>query len=381
MKSINKSWNKLDRKYQAVFVVVALLLASQFAAQSAIYTGGWEVRNGIEAVTVNSETYRIDGTKPQSAPVWGDKNLRFDIDAAATGVPDVQVILGPPRAKVWSTDGWINARSGEVFKEIRKSVGDTVYFFAQHVYFFEVSIITVPQLNTIGIWPILSGEANGMNDAKDAEINLEIGFETDPWVNKLAEDIEGDTGSYMLDEDKVWTGVMSAQCVEVDAKFLTWSGTRNPPNGLINPYQVKNALLNMKTDEGFYSGQAGSFSESTMPTSQPANIAPSSILLTVGGELNPAYTWNFAESVALYPAQLIYTIRVDVLTEAGYDLEDGDMDDDLGDLEFLQGVFSALGPLFDFLSSPQGILLLVIIAIVIAIVFRIYLKIQTGGLL
>lgn len=379
-KKIGKSWTGLDRKYQALLVLVALVLASYFAAQSTIYGGGWEVRNGIKAVTVNGKTYTIGGAKPLAAPVWGDKNLRFDVDAATTGVPDIQVVLGPPREKIFTSDGWVNAPSGQSFKEIRKSVGDTVYFFSQKVFFYELSIIVVPQVQSATYWPVVSGEASGMNNAKNAKINLQLSFETDPWANKLVDEIEGKTGSYLLDEDKVWTGVMSAQCIDVEPKFVGWSGTSKPPNGLIDPYQVENALINMQTDEGVFTGQTGTFTESSMPTQHPNNIAPSTILLTVGGEMAPAYTWNLFESVALYPAQLKYRIRVDVLTEAGYDLEEGDMDDDLGDFEFLQGVFVAIGPLIDFLRSPEGIIFMVVIAIVLAVAFKIYVKIQTGGL-
>jgi hypothetical protein len=377
MENVGRSLRKTHWSIKLIAVILSILLASTLYTQSAVYRGGWEVKNGIEKVTVNDNTFRIgSGTRPQSAPVWGLHNLRFDIDDPQKGTPNIQVEVGPAREKVFTPDGWVNAPQGKVFKSLSKSVGETAYFFDQHVFFFDVSIIATPDFVPPVVWPFVDGEAAGMGWADTAEVSLELYFESAPWVNLLLPEVEGDTGTYLLDEDSVWSGVMSAQVVEVESKFI---GKDNPATGLIDPYNVKNALVNMRADSGTYVGSVTDFNEQTMPIDKPSNIAPTEIFLTVGGELSPGYEWPAFATLSTYPAQLKYTIRVDVLTEAGYVLESGDMDSELGDIEYEEGSFNLLGALGDWLGSILpwaglgGIIGLIIVAVVGVIILKSFL--------
>jgi len=345
----------------------------------------WEVQNYIYDIRVNGVTYTMaSGTLPEHAYLWTDKGIRFDVDDELGGVADIDVSLGPPREKVLdtSTGEWVNARDAEVFKTYGKAINDTYYFWDHHIFFFETTIVMTPDFTDyrylLDQWT--TGEAEGMTGAEDADILLKLTFKLDPWVNVIMDQIADNDSQYALDEEKIWTGIMSAQILSVDAMFVGWPEGSDPPNGEIDPYQVGGAQLSILTAEGIFSDTSDKADDELVD--KPTDMAPSEAQVAVGASMIPAWSREWLGTSDIYPAQLKYRFRFDVLSTAGYDLIDGSMDEELDNKSHLKGAIKPLtdflvnlgNALKDLLSTAYGPLIMIAIIAVVALVFYLLLK-------
>ena len=395
---------KLNAKSLMAIAVLVIVTGGVFALSMTPHVSGWEVENGIYNIRVNGVTYPVmaSGALPENVYLWTDKGIRFDVDTEEEGVADIDVSLGPPREKVLdtTTGDWVNARDAEVFKTYSKAIGDTYYFWDHHVFWFEVTIVMTPDFTDYSIGDTVPGdtlpsatqrtfgEAEGMEGpAEDAEILLKLNFKLDPWVNSILDQISDNDTEYSLDEDKIWTGIMSAQILEVESMFVGWPDGSNPSNGEIDPYQVGGAQLSILTDEGTFTDTTTRADDELVD--KPDDMAPSECQIVVGGSMFPAWDRDLGGTSDIYPAQLKYKIRMDALSTAGYDLIDGSMDERLDNKSYKKGsakpvadFWTNLGEglsafnlgLQDLFGAMYGPLMMVAIVAVIALIFYLFLK-------
>lgn len=362
LKGVSKKFGGLKPWQQGGILILALILAAQFGPWSTIYSGGWEVRTGIESVTVNSETYTQSNQPLEMYQPWGDKYLKFDVDEPTRGVANLVVDVGPPREYVNDRGVWRLAGSGETFDHIEKVVGEQYFFWDHHVFLYEIRVTAEPDFEPgviagVGEW----GEATALWGAQKAKVAVRMYFETDPWVNRLVDTFEGETGNYTLDTDSAWSAVMSASVFQNDAGWVGDSAGSGGTYVADNTGQL-NTFISVNIDDA--------------PTNPIG--APSVVGIDVSGELFPGWEVSgfiFAQT-AMYPTYFWYKIRVDVLTTAGYNLESGKMDDELEDIIYEQSfgvdVFGNLAAwLGDLLfGGITGIIVLVVIALVLVYLFK-----------
>ena len=405
---------KINNRALIAIAFVVIISFGAFALSMTPHVSGWEVEDDIYNIRVNGVTYPVmsSGATPENLYLWTSKGVRFDVDHIDTGVADIDVSLGPPREKVLdtTTGDWVNARDAEVFKTYSKSIGDTYYFWDHHVFWFEVTIVMTPDFidyypgNTVPGDTLPSsvqrtfGEAEGMEGAPEsAEILLKLNFKLDPWVNSILDTISDNDTEYSLDENRIWTGIMSAQILEVETMFVDWPDDSSPPNGEIDPYQVGGAQLSILTDEG-------TFSDTTLKADdelvdKPDDMAPSECQIVVGGSMFPAWYRELGGTSDIYPAQLKYKVRMDALSTAGYDLIDGSMDEELDNKSYKKGAVKPVADFWtnlgeglsafnlglqDLFGEMYGPLVMIAIIAVVALVFYLLLKLGilrrgTGG--
>lgn len=365
---------------------------------------GWEVQNNIYDIRVNGVTYTMaSGTLPEHAYLWTDKGIRFDVDNETYGVADIDVSLGPPREKILdtSTGEWVNARVGEVFFTYGKAINETYFFWDHHIFFFEATTVMTPDFidytNIFGVQTTY-GEADGMlGSPEEAQILLKLNFKLSPWVNAIMDQFSDNDSVYRLDEERVWTGIMSAQILSVEAMFVGWPEGSDPPNGEIDPYQVGGAQLSIMTDVGTFSDTSDRVGEEL--EDRPADMAPSEAHVAVGMDMIPAWSREQWGTTDIYPAQLKYRFRFDVLSTAGYDLIDGSMDEKLDNKSHLKGALKPIGDFFtalgagleafnlalqDLLGAAYGPLIMLAVIVVAALIFYLLMKLGilkrgTGG--
>lgn len=396
---------KINHKALIAIAFVVIISFGAFALSMTPHVSGWEVENDIYNIRVNGVTYPVmsSGATPENLYLWTSKGVRFDVDHIDTGVADIDVSLGPPREKVLdtTTGDWVNARDAEVFKTYSKAIGDTYYFWDHHVFWFEVTIVMTPDFIDYNPGTIVPGdtlpslvqrtfgEAEGMEGpAEDAEILLKLNFKLDPWVNSILDQISDNDTEYELDEEKIWTGIMSSQILEVETMFVGWNNPdTEPPNGEIDPYQVGGAQLSILTDEG-------TFSDTTLKADdelvdKPDDMAPSECQIVVGGSMFPAWYRELGGTSDIYPAQLKYKVRMDALSTAGYDLIDGSMDERLDNKSYKKGSAKPVADFWtnlkdgledfnlglqDLFGEMYGPLVMIAIIAVVALIFYLILK-------
>lgn len=376
----------------AVLVIIAGGTVA-FAMPTTPAVEGWEVQNSIYDIRVNGVTYTMaSGTLPENAYLWTDVGVRFDVDDEDDGVADIDISLGPVREKVLdtSTGEWVNARAGEVFFTYSKAIGETYFFWDHHIFFFEATTVMTPDFidhTTIHGLQSTYGEAENMIGAKEAQILLKLNFKLSPWVNAILDQFSDNDSVYRLDGERVWTGIMSAQILSVEAIFVGWPEGSDPPNGEIDPYQVGGAQLSIMTDVGTFLDTSDRVGEEL--EDRPADMAPSEAHVAVGMNMIPAWTREQWGTTDIYPAQLKYRFRFDVLSTAGYDLIDGSMDEELDNKSYKKGAIKPIGDfltaigaglealnlaLQDLLGAAYGPLIMIAIVAVVALVFYLFLK-------
>ena len=396
---------KINNRALIAIAFVVIISFGAFALSMTPHVSGWEVENDIYNIRVNGVTYPVmsSGATPENLYLWTSKGIRFDVDHIDIGVADIDVSLGPPREKVLDsyTGEWESARDAEVFKTYHKAIGDTYYFWDHHVFFFEVTIVATPDFIDYSVGSLIPGdsivstvqrtfgEAEGMEGpAEDAEILLKLNFKLDPWINSILDQISDNDTEYELNEEKIWTGIMSAQILEVETMFVGWNNPdTEPPNGEIDPYQVGGAQLSILTDEGTFSNTRLKADDELVD--KPDDMAPSECQIVVGGSMFPAWYREQWGTSDIYPAQLKYKIRMDALSTAGYDLIDGSMDERLDNKSYKKGSAKPVADFWtnlkdgledfnlglqDLFGEMYGPLVMIAIIAVVALVFYLLLK-------
>jgi len=372
-----------------VFGGTLAVSGAYYIARGDIYNGGWESQNGLHDIVINGQSFDPLGTKPDGSLSWGPAYCKVDADGSdsKTGVPDVVVSITSPREYVLSGADWVVAQSGQVFDSINKKVtiGDITYnyFWDHHVLFFEVKMVAIA--DAYAVLGYAHGEAKGMFYAEPAEIAVKTSFQVDPWVNKIVDSFSTDTGDYILDADTVWSGVMSCSVAAIEAGYV--GHLSDPTFKPTNPGLVvadNTGKLNMWTVDG------ASASGDTFP-SEPHKDAlpgvPEKVIFEVSTELSPGWEWPWFGTIGTYAVSTNYKIRVDVLTSAGYQLEDGEQEDEhlndtiiddpadpFGDWlrgagEFWDGVFTSLG------AFAVGFILPIVIVIAVAVILFFIMRI------
>jgi hypothetical protein len=405
---------KIDHRALIAIGFIVIISFGAFALSMTPHVSGWEVENDIYNIRTNGVTYPVmeSGSRPENVYLWTTKGIRFDVDIIDSGAADIDVSLGPPREKVLdtTTGEWVNARDAEVFKTYSKSVNNTYYFWDHHVFFFEVTIVATPDFHDYYIGNIVPGdvlpsvvqrtlgEAEGMEGAEDVDVLLKLNFKLDPWVNFIIDQISDNDTKYSLDEEKIWTGIMSAQILEVETMFVGWGDPdTDPPSGEIDPYQVGGAQLSILTDEGTYSNTTTRADDELVD--KPSDMAPSECQIAVGGTMFPGWCRELGGTSDIYPTQLKYKVRMDALSTAGYDLIDGSMDDVLDNKSYKKGSTKPVADFWtnlkngledfnaglqDLFGEMYGPLVMIAIIAVVALVFYLLLKLGilrrgTGG--
>jgi hypothetical protein len=375
-----------------VIIIVGGLLAisgAYYIARGDIYNGGWESQNSLYEISVNSDGFNPLGARPAGATSWGAAYCKFDADGAGsrTGVPDLTIQLTSPREYIISGGEWVVAPRGSVFDTVNKKVTvggvDYNYFWDHHVFFFEVKMLA--QADGYQVLLAADGEARGMNFAETAKISVMTSFEVDPWVNKIKQAFSTDEADYRLDEDTVWSGVMSVSVAAIEAGYVGHIGEvgYSPPSpGLVVADQT--GKVNMFTPEG--SEADGSDFPSTPQRSSLPDV-PEKVIFELSSELSPGWEWPLFGSISTEAVKTDYKVRVDVLTTAGYRIEDGEQEDEsideviidesadpIGDFigavgSWVDGVFTGLG------GFALGFIMPIVIVIAVAVILFFVMRI------
>ena len=380
---------KTDRKKLIVIIVLSLLTGGIFLSGAGVYVGGWEVQSDIYDITADGIRYPVMATalQPENTYVWGSKGITFDTDDEMFGTGNIGVGIGGPSEKTIDavSGGWRDTIGTEVYATYQKNIGEVHYFWDHHVFMFDVQIICKADFTdytTALFFQWTEGEAQGMTyfdstaTSKESILNVKINFKTDPWVNAILEQIADNDSIYVLDEESIWTGIMSAQIVSggIESEFIGWPVTAEtplPPYGKIDPYQSGGAQLSLFTEyEGSYSPTA--IDPDNLPQDKPIDMAPDKVQIELGMGLWAGWSREQGGSTKIYPAQLTYTLRFDVLSTAGYQLIDGDLDDELDDNAYKQGQYAPLSAFFAVLEgifAGQLMPLLMIVIVILALWF------------
>ena len=343
----------MDKRNKYIVVILfcfALSLVTIVPTLTPIsYPGGWEVDVGMNSIAVNQHSYTIDN-KPENTYSFGDAYAKFDVDGNKTGVPTLSIQVYAPIEYI-SVDGeWVKARPGEYYKDIQKPVGNDIYFFYQHVFFFDVDIIAEADYLDANAVSGTTGEANGMIGAISAQISTTLLFDANIW--SVLSQIQSDNGTAVYVNSGVWTGVMSASV------FGSYGGYVDPlPSGFagINgEWSVTNVgRLNMFEVDG---SNIPDTSFDTFDT-QPAAIeyVPSKFLIEIGGtDLIPGWWWPPLGAVNRYAVEATYRVRADIVTSAKYTFEQGDQDDTVNPKSISHE--PGYGILYDFAAWFSGVL-------------------------
>ena len=360
-KSIAKWFNKQKWYTKLVVVVVSMLIAGQLLSQS-IYAGGWEVQTEITSVTVNNVIYSEDNLPEQMIGSWGAKDVTFDVDAPQEGTPNVHFHVESPGEYVFDRGGWRRAGAGEVYDTVNQKIGDKSYHWDYHIFMYNVRFECWADNQLAGV--VTYGESKGLVTATKVYATGRWYFETAPWANVIAAEYTAGNSTYELDENTIWAGVMAAEIVESSAyadQELAGGHTVHAISG------GAGSEINMFASET-------STSEITHKTWNPNNPSPSipgvpeDIWLELSAEMHPGYEYSGWGGSQVVSNKVIveYRVRVDVLTTAGYDLieGDGEDDDEAGHREETYfDFFGWLGSLF--MLPLQNILIYAAIALVV----------------
>jgi hypothetical protein len=295
-----------------------------------IYEGGWEVRTSIDTVHINGVAYTEDKKPLQMIKPWGDQYLEFDVDNSLWGVPNIIVDIGAPREYIIDRYGeWVQAPTGVHFDSIQKAIGDTMYFWDHYVHRYRVQVTAYPDYQLGGFLDETEGEAVGLADDKQAIINVRTTFTLDPFVNRIIDGFETEGANYTLDTEKVFAGVMSVKVADKEAGFVGYAEGVEPADHLGKTIIAPNG------------GTLNSYA--TFDPDDPAtsmNIA-TVVDIDVGGTLAPACKWSdgffgIGATLTTYAVMFEYIIEVHSIASAGYDLESGNMDDEVIDVDYDQ---------------------------------------------
>jgi len=365
---------------------VLAISGSYYITRGDIYNGGWESQNALYEIIVNGQEFNPLGVKPAGALSWGSAYCKFDADGAnsKTGVPDIVVELTSAREYIVYRGEWVRARAGQVFDTMNKKVvvdGVTYnYFWDHHIFFFEIKMLAIADIYQVLLGA--DGEARNTAWSETAKISVKVSFTVDPWVNKIAQSFSTDEANYTLDYATVWSGVMSVSIAAIEAGYVGHIGDigYSPPNpGLI--IADNTGKLNMWTVEGSVVD-----GEDTIPLEPPKDAipgVPEKVIFEVSSELSPGWEWPWFGTPSAKAVKANYKVRADVMTSAGYLIEDGEQEDEhlddiiidesadtIGDWlegvgEFWDNVFTSFGAFATSFILP----IVVVIAVAVALFF------------
>ena len=357
--------------------VVAIVYYNDVMAGD-IYNGGWESQNSMKSFEINSQEF--DTTRrPAGAVSWGPAFCKFDPDDPAIGAPNLAISITFPREYIAQGGEWIPAPRNSVFAQINKKVGDHTYFWDHHVFFFEVKIIAEANWHDEGVlWvPSIHGEANGMLEAERAVFNIRCNFEVDPWVDRILSEFSTAEADYVLDRSTVWSGVMSASIADAAGGYA--GGSINPidyngVSGIIVADQT--GRVNMWKADG--STASGLDSIPTEPHEDAIPGVPASVDFEVSGELQPGWAYPPFGSLATAAVVITYKMRVDVMTSAGYLIEDGEQES-----EHVEEVIidDPADPLSDVFGTIQAYAPWIFVALIMITVIVIVIKLPIGQMM
>jgi hypothetical protein len=399
-----KWFNKQPLKIRAGIMIALVFAAWQLGPVIAgsgidIYEGGWEVRSNISSVFVNGAEYTRTSQPQNMIQPWGDQYLEFDVDEPLWGVPNLIVDIGPPREYVVDQYGeWVRAPAGVHFDSIQKPLEDTYYFWDHYVHRYHVRVTAYPDYNPGGLLDDTDGEAAGLALAQEAQLTVRTKFVLDPFINRLIDSFSTEDANYTLDSNKVFAGVMSVKVAGKDSGFVGYlEGTE--PEG-----------IGGKTIIAPNGGTLNSYAAFDPDAPSTAMSVPTEILIDVGGTLLPSYKWVpgflfIGGTMYTYAVYFDYWIEVHSIASAGYNLESGNMDDVILDVDYDQdegsdpigeaiaGFGAAVGGFFEwagaglsgFLSSiglgfiMPLVMLLVFVLVGYFVMKRFVFKKATGG--
>ena len=351
----------------AIVLIIGAGASLTFATPYEPYVGGWEIGLGIDSINVNQRTYTID-SQPENTYSFGTAYAKFDVDNELTGTPDITVRTTGLAEYISREGEWVKSYDGEAFKILQKEVGDDIYFFYQHVFFFELGIIAEGQQAADPLFGAPDGECDGQNTAIVATISVFLLVDANLWA--VLDTITSDNGTATYKKSNVWTGMMSASVVEADGGYVNPLPTDFA--GHYGLYSITNVdRLNMFHPDGAFAED----SSLEQFESNPSTIqgVPTSIITEVAGtRLQPAWWKPPGAASGRYAVEATYRVRLDVVTSALYTFELGDQDDTLNDV-IIHDETEPLG-LFDWFSNPFASFLslgiILIGAVVLVMIFR-----------
>lgn len=373
---------KLDEKKRNILIAVIIIIslgiwigATSFSSiDIEEYPGGWEVEANLDSIFANSQNYD-SRNKPEHTVSWGAAYAKFDVDEELEGAPTTSIQVHFPEEYVNFRGDWVKAREGESFDEIYHKIGDECYFFEQHVFFFEMRIIA--EADWSNVWGHIYGEAKNMINAEPSEVNVFIIFDTPLWT--VRDTISSNNGTAIWKKSGIWTGVMSAACVENYGGYV--DELPDDFDGHPGAWSVTNVgRLNMFYINGDDASNTN-FNDFDTNETETYGLAgvPDEVLIEIAGtSLEPGWWWpSPSATIGTYAVQAEYRIRVDVLTAAKYTFQTGNQDDELDDANVsdeteppfelidFSWLTDAIG---NFFSDPKVFIMIIVIIIAIAVI-------------
>lgn len=362
------------------FAGIFLILIAFFGAGflfSLGYEGGWECRTSLNKIYIASQNkWYTASTVPFGDIPWGPKGVQFDPTPSSVDEnwnyvlePDINVKVDDPihtkedsnHELIKSTDGTkvIQAELDEYIREIKKQRGDVTYFYYHHAYATVITVKTQSdQLDQGYLYQSLLETAG--EEGVPLVFTVRFQFIVEPW--NIIGDVYTDEAT---GEDYVVTnafaGVMAASYEIVDAGFTDRiMDARLDEKGSADVLAtVATGWTIIKPEEhtscNMYKTDSGATTDINSVPSDPSTIegVPNKVYIDVSGTLQggAAQPW-FAISTP-YDVFMQFTVRIDVLTAAGFTPVTGtdplpDPPDDIvvGPVPFFYPLAYALGQLF-----------------------------------
>lgn len=322
-----------------IFIIMIAFLGSGFVMAIGGYTGGWECRTKLHSVYIGSQTKWYDqGTAPLGDIPWGPKTVQFDPTSSAdfpnwqyVQEPDIYINIDDPihTSEVSETnhelkkdaDGKvISTPEGEYVREIKKTVGNTTYFYYHHVYATMVSVRTDCDRLTQPLWQSLL-ETKG-EEGVALVFTVRFEFIVDPW------NIVGDVfteGNTTYEVTEAFAGVMSASHEVVDAGFtdktmqarLENEGSADVLTTVSTGWDWVKPAEHSSCNMYVRVGVQAPLNEVPEDPSTITGV-PNRVLIDVSGTLWPGATQPWGALASPYELFMQLTVRIDVLCAAGF---------------------------------------------------------------